>query len=279
MKHLVFVPQPHRPLVEQLAQALEPEVGREVSHEEVLRLLAQGSVYRQKVRHRDPGLPEPGEPFEIFWPDLPVDEFTLDPRRVVWEDEHLLIVDKPAGVNTSPSPFSDLDCLTWGVQKHLGPGFPIHAVHRLDRDTQGLVFFAKHKAAELALHQMFRDRAVRKVYRAVTPAFVPEGGLRAVYRWRDSLDFRGRVQRAATTALAAGSDPWGRLVWTVLPHTGRPHQIRKHFARYLVPLWGDQAYAPGVYDRDEELGLACVAYRCRHPITGERLEVERPPSP
>jgi len=265
-------------LVDQLAEALEAVVGRGVSDDEARRLLHQGSVYRDKVRLRHPGAPGEGA-IEVFWPDLPVDEFTLDPRRVVWEDEHLVVVDKPAGVNTSPSPFSDLDCLTWGVQKHLGPGFPIHAVHRLDRDTQGLVFFAKHKAAELALHRMFRDRAVRKVYRAVTPSFDPEGGLKAVYRWRDTLDFRGRAQTAATTALAAGTDPQGRLVWTVLPHTGRPHQIRKHFARYLVPLWGDQAYAPGVYPRTEELGLACVAYRCRHPVTGERLEVERPPSP
>ena len=262
------------PLANQLGTRLESLVGRTVAHEEVLQLLAQGSVYRNKVRYRDPGLPPPGA-VEVFWPDLAVTEFTLDPGRVSWQDEHLLVVDKPAGVNTGPSPFSDIDCLTWGVQKLLGPSFPIHAIHRLDRDTRGLIFFAKNKPAELALHQMFRERRVRKVYRATTPDFsLAEGAPPATWhRWRDTLDFRGKVQSAATDAFFSGTDDQGHLCWTVLPHTGRPHQIRRHFARYLVPLWGDRAYAPGVYSPDEPLGLACVAYRFRHPITGERLNL------
>jgi len=273
VKRLVFVPQADEPLVGQLVAALGPVVGRFVSEAECRGLLAQGSVFREKKRWRDPGAPGAGAEIEVFWPDLPVTEFTLDPRRVVWQDEHLLVVDKPARVNTAPSPFSDIDCLTWGVQKLLGDGFPVHAIHRLDRDTRGLVFFAKTKPAELALHQMFRDRAVRKVYRAVTPPWVAVEAPRAVYRWKDTLDYRGKVQTAATTVLFQGFEASGRCVWTVLPHTGRPHQIRRHFARYLVPLWGDRAYAPGVYGADDELGLACVTYRCRHPVTGEVLEV------
>lgn len=277
MKRLVFDPEPAAPLDRQLADRLGPVVGRPVTTAEIGAVLAQGSVYRDKVRWRDPGAPGPGPAVEVFWPDLPVTEFTLDPARVVWEDGHLLVVDKPAGVNTAPSPFSDIDCLTWGVQKLLGNGFPIHAVHRLDRDTAGLVFFAKHKEAELALHRMFRDRAVRKVYRAVTPSFLLPGDREParVYRWRDTLDYRGKVQTAATTALRSGTDLQGRFLWTVLPHTGRPHQIRRHFARYLVPLWGDRAYAPGLYRPEDDLGLACVAYRCRHPVTGQPLAVVR----
>jgi len=277
VKRLLFSTLGDQGLDLQLGARLTELVGRRVSAAEVAGLLAQGSVYRDKVRWRDPGRVAPGTTFEVFWPDLPLVEFTLDPARIVWQDEHLLVVDKPAGVNSAPSPFSDIDCLTWGVQKYLGPEFPIHAVHRLDRDTQGLIFFAKHKQAELALHRMFRDRAVRKVYQALTPPFVPpEGALRRVYLWRDTLDYRGTVQSAATTALWAGIDARGRGLWTVLPHTGRPHQIRRHFARYLVPLWGDRAYAPGQYGPDDELGLACVAYRFHHPLTGLRLEVTRP---
>lgn len=278
MKRLTFESIGNDTLVTQLVGALTPVVGRPVTPAEAQGLLFQGSVYHEKRRWRDPGTPTTGTAFEVFWPDLPVEEFTLDPARVVWQDDHLLVVDKPPGVNSAPSPFSDIDCLTWGVQKLLGGSFAIHAVHRLDRDTQGLIFFAKNKAAELALHQMFRDRKVRKVYQAATPSFTLAGSAPAsVYRWRDTLDYRGKVQTASTTALLSGSDDRGRLLWTVLPHTGRPHQIRRHFARYLVPLWGDQAYAPGLYPRDEELGLACVGYRCLHPITGEPLHLVRPP--
>jgi len=277
MKRLVFEALGEESLVTQLARRLEPVVGRPVSGTEAAALLLQGSVFRAKKRWKDGGPPGPGAGFEVFWPDLPVTEFTLDPARVTWQDEHLVIVDKPAGVNTGPSPFSDIDCLTWGVQKLLGPGFPIHAIHRLDRDTQGLVFFAKHKAAELALHALFRDRGVRKLYHALTPpgAFPGERPPQRVYRWRDTLDWRGKVQTAATTAVFQGIDNQSRGVWAVLPHTGRPHQIRRHFARYLVPLWGDRAYAPGVYGPEDVLGLACVAYRFRHPVTGERVSVAR----
>jgi len=277
VKRLAFEGETDESLTTQLIRLLEPAVGRPVTEAEAAALIHQGSVFRAKKRWKEPGPPGPGPGFEVFWPDLPVTEFTLDPARITWQDDHLLIVDKPAGVNTSPSPFSDLDCLTWGVQKFLGPEFPIHAVHRLDRDTQGLVFFAKNKAAELALHAMFRDRAVRKVYRALTPPETfPEGGPpQTFYRWRDTLDWRGKVQSAATTAVFTGADGQGRGRWTVLPHTGRPHQIRRHFARYLVPLWGDRAYAPGVYGADTGLGLACVAYRFRHPFTGQRVSVAR----
>jgi 23S rRNA-/tRNA-specific pseudouridylate synthase len=275
MKHLLLSVVPGEALVLQLARGLTPVVGRPVESEEAERLVAQGSVFLNKVRWKEPGPPRACAVFEVFWPDLPVVEFTLDPARVVFQDEHLLVVDKPGGVNTAPSPFSDIDCLTWGVQKYLGPAFAIHAVHRLDRDTQGLVFFAKHKQAERALHLMFRERALRKLYRALTPPGGLSGAL--VHRWRDTLDWRGRIQTAATTAFARGTDEEGRGVWMVLPHTGRPHQIRRHFARYLTPLWGDRVYAPGVYSDGEVLGLACVAYRCRHPVTGERLEVFTPP--
>ena len=271
MKRLVFQTVSGEPLVPQLIRQLA-SVGRLVGEDQAQRLLAQGSVFRNKVRWKESFAPGLGEEIEVFWPDLPVEEFTLDPERVVWQDEHLLVVDKPAGVNTSPSPFSDIDCLTWGVQKLLGGSFPINAVHRLDRDTHGLIFFARNKSAERALHQMFRDRKVRKLYQALTP---PVEGTARVYRWRDTLDWRGKVQAAATTVLAAGTDDRGRMVWAVLPHAGRPHQIRRHFARYLVPLWGDRAYAPEVYSPGDELGLACVAYRCRHPVTGERLEIAR----
>ncbi len=275
MKHLVFPPTPGEPLTGQLIRQLAPVVGRQLAIEEVEGLLKQGSVFRDKVRWKQPGPPGIGADFEVFWPDLPVSEFTLEPHRVVWEDDHLLVVDKPGGVNTAPSPFSDIDCLTWGVQKFLGRSSLVSAVHRLDRDTQGLVFFAKHKQAEWALHTMFRERRVRKLYRALTPPGNLDAAYRPVYRWRDTLDWRGKVQTAATTVLPAGVDAEGRNVWTVLPHTGRPHQIRRHFDRYLVPLWGDRVYAPGVYGPEVELGLACVAYKCRHPLTGELLRICR----
>lgn len=241
-------------------------------------LIRQGSVFCRKVRLHDPQFrPEPADgELEIFYPELPVTEFTLDPELVVFEDEHILAVDKPAGVNTAPSPFSDRDCLTWGVEKYLGGQWPVHAVHRLDRDTGGLVLFAKHKAAEKGLHRLFRSREILKAYQAWTDPFPLDRSHPGfpVWRWRDQLDFRGKVQTAATTAVFRGQTVEHLFAWIVLPHTGRTHQIRRHFARYLVPLVGDRAY--GRKDDRRPLGLRCALLRFVHPVTGVGLEIGLP---
>lgn len=278
MRHLVFAPRPGLRLDEQLALELEGPLGRRPGPAEIQVLLAQGSVFRAKRRWRDPGVPGGPEPVEVFWPDLPVTEFTLDPARVVWEDEWFWLVDKPAGVNAAPSPFSDRDCLTWGLQKLSGGQAEVSAVHRLDRDTSGLMLFAKSKPAERALHTLFRERRLRKVYAAATPV-LPPGDPRVLggrWVWREPVAFRGPPRDAATTTVAGGLDGQGRQLWTVFPHTGRTHQIRQHFARHLVPLWGDRVYAPGVYGREVPLALDCWAYRFTHPFRGVRLTLTRP---
>jgi 23S rRNA pseudouridine1911/1915/1917 synthase len=272
VKHLVVPAETTQTLAHQLQPALERLVGRPLERPELERICWQGAVYVDKVRLHDPEVCPPTGTLEVFFPELLVTEFRLDPVRVVYEDGHLLAVNKPPGVNTAPSPFSDRDCLTWGVQTYLASGFAVHAVHRLDRDTSGLVLFAKSKEAEKGLHALFRERRIRKVYRALTPPFeVSDSGVPLkAYRFRDELDWRGKVQTAVTTVLREGGE--GELwSWWALPHTGRPHQIRKHFARYLVPLAGDRVYAGP--EATGELGLRCVSLRFRHPMTGTRLEV------
>jgi 23S rRNA pseudouridine1911/1915/1917 synthase len=273
MKHLVVDSAPTVTLLRQLVDSLGELLEREVTEAEVRRIAEQGAVYVNKVRFHDAEVCPPPGTLEVFYPELPIVVFRLAPCAVIYEDEHLLAIDKPFGVNTAPSPFSDRDCLTWGVQNYLNSGFEVHAVHRLDRDTSGLVLFAKHKLAEKGLHALFRERRIRKVYRGVTPQFEV---CRHLYRIRDELDWRGKVQTAATTILFEGALPpvgpvpscWS---WLVLPHTGRPHQIRKHFVRYLVALLNDPVYSR--LPVTGPLGLRCIGLKFRHPVTGVRLEV------
>ena len=273
MKRLVLACDPTRSVEAQVEEPLAVLLGRPVLLGEVLRIAAQGALYVNKARFHDALDLPPGGLLEVFYPELPVTQFVLDPSRIVFEDEHLLAIDKPAGVNTSPSPFCDQDCLTWGVQNYLDSGFLVHAVHRLDRDTRGLVLVPKHKEAEKGLHTLFRERRIRKVYRALTPVWgpSPDRPLQVVYRIRDELDWRGKAQKCATTVLweANAGELWS---WLVLPHTGRTHQIRKHFARYLVPLDGDVVYSasPGT----NSLGLCCIQLRFLHPMTGKPLELQ-----
>lgn len=130
------------------------------------------------------------------------------------------------------------------------------------------MMFAKHKDAERGLHALFRERRVRKLYRASTPV----AAARAAYRWRDTLDWRGKARTAATTAFLCKTEG-NRMVWTVLPH-----QIRKHFA-LSDAVMGRPRVRPRVYGAEEVLGLACVEYRFRHPITEERVTIRRSGGP
>jgi len=286
MKRFVFEPDGHSNIARLISGRLRSEFEGTFEPERAETLVTQGSVYQAKRRIKDPEeVPRPsGGNIEIFYPELPVTPFSLDPRRIAFEDDDILVADKPAGVNAAPSPFSDVDCMTWGVERYLRQNgvtdYRVSAVHRLDRDTQGLMLFAKHKTAELGLHALFREHRVRKIYEAFCPVFEtsPLGPRRRVYRIRDVLDWRGKAQDAVTTVLAsdraAETSPGGSrlLRWVVLPHTGRPHQIRKHFAAYLVPIYGDRVYAG---EAAPDLGLACVAYRFGHPLSGEPMRVER----
>ena len=289
MKHGLFTPDGSSSLFSLLTAKIEGSFGLELTPAAIAELIMQGSVYQAKRRIKDPGfVPQSaaGE-IEIFYPELPVLPFLLDPGRIAYEDEDLLLVDKPGGVNAAPSPFSDIDCLTHGVQSYLdspagqareSAGYRVSAVHRLDRDTRGLMFFAKNKSAELLLHRMFREQRVRRMYLARSPA---ETGLDKpkvqLHRVRDILEWRGKSQEAATTiawkARAGNHAEGAQDEWMVVPHTGRPHQIRKHFAKYIAPICGDRVYAPELYDRGSHMALVCVAYRCKHPITERPLHV------
>lgn len=233
---------------------------------------------------------------QVFYPEKPITEYTLNPGHIKFEDADFLIVYKEAMLNTCQSVFSDTNCLTWGVQKYLNEkgnaeSYQVNTINRLDYATRGLVFYAKHKPAEVALHRMFMNRHIHKRYLVVTPIFnfpkpqdieaktPSEGRVRVSntgsfnLKIQDTLEWQGKIQQSSTLIHWMGEDR-GRFVWIALPQTGRTHQIRKHFARYLVPIQGDPVYGPELYGSHDDLMLACISYRFRHPMTGQSLRVE-----
>jgi 23S rRNA pseudouridine1911/1915/1917 synthase len=218
-----------------------------------------------------------------------------DELPVVYEDAALLVVDKPAGLLTVKlDARADAPTLVDGVRRHLrsrGKREPL-VVHRIDRDTSGLVVFAKTAAAHADLVAQFERREPERVYWAVVHG-VPDP---AEGTWEDSLvwDPDGLSQRVAAgddeRAKAAIShyrvlETFGAAAALVEVRlvTGKRNQIRVQAARRGHPLVGERQYLgtqpPAVVIPFGRQALHAGALTLVHPVSGQRLHVEADPPP
>jgi 23S rRNA pseudouridine1911/1915/1917 synthase len=204
---------------------------------------------------------------------------------VAYEDEHLLVVDKPAGLVVHPGAGHASGTLVHGLlQRGIGggaePGRP-GIVHRLDRDTSGLMVVARSEEAHRRLQQLVRRRALERRYVALVRGRprsrrgrieAPIGRDR-IDPTRHSLDTD--TPREAVTHFELEELLDEHALLTVRLETGRTHQIRVHLAAIGLPVVGDAVY--GV--RDERLGrqfLHASGLAFPHPFTGERVELSSP---
>jgi len=210
------------------------------------------------------------------------------PLRIVYEDDDLLVVDKPAGLAVHPSPGHSSHTLVNAVLAHCpglsaigGEGRP-GIVHRLDKDTSGLIIVAKNDAAHLSLARQLKERQVEKTYLALVEGRVEpgEGVIDAPiarhprHRKKMAVVAGGRE---ACTRYRVLREVGGRSLVEARPETGRTHQIRVHFASIGHPIVGDAVYGRGRREspvRRQFLHAQRLAFR--HPRTGERLELEAP---
>ena len=214
-------------------------------------------------------------------PARPAPEYL--PLSMVYEDEDLLAVDKPAGMVVHPAPGHKAGTLVNALLAHrpeLASLDQAGLVHRLDRYTSGLLLVAKTREVRQALQRQFRCREVRKVYLALAEGrLVPRQGHIEAPLGRDPRH-RQRMAvvtdgRPASTGYRVREYFQNHTLLEVRPETGRTHQIRVHFSAIGHPIVGDSVYG----HRVAPFGLSRYflhAWRLgfTHPTKGERLEVE-----
>jgi 23S rRNA pseudouridine1911/1915/1917 synthase len=204
------------------------------------------------------------------------------PVPVIFEDEHLLVVDKPAGLVVHPgagNPSGTLvnALLGRGIAGGEDPSRP-GVVHRLDRDTSGLMVLAKGEPAYSRLVAQMGGRQVRRVYRAVVVGEgLPETGTVDSPVGRDPENptlMAAGIGRPAVTHFEVTHRASGRTMLRVRIETGRTHQIRVHLSAIGHPVYGDPLYGTPVSGRRLWLHAERLAFV--HPVSREALSFESP---
>ena len=212
--------------------------------------------------------------------------------RIVYQDEDVAVVYKPAGMVVHPAAGNPDGTLVNALLRHLdqlsGIGGEIRPgiVHRIDKDTSGLLLVAKNDKAHVSLSEQIRAHAVHRAYKAIV-----QGGFR-----QDEGDIDAPIGRHPSDRKRMAIVPGGREAqthWQVLEPlrgatlvecrltTGRTHQIRVHMASIGHPVLGDPVYGPKKMPYPVSGGQLLHAYRIgfRHPTTGEEMLFEAAPEP
>jgi tRNA pseudouridine65 synthase len=216
---------------------------------------------------------------------------------VLYRDDWLAVIDKPAGllVHRSPVDARETRFAVQILRDQLGCF--VYPVHRLDKGTSGALAFALDPATARAMSEAFATSAVGKGYLALVRGWPQERGeidraLRPVEDdrlpadGRDPQSARTSYERLATFEIPHRVDRYATSRYSLLrlrPRTGRRHQLRRHLAHLSHPIVGDSTYGKGAHNRliarlfgVRRLMLACVQLEFTHPVTQQLLRIDAP---
>ncbi|HEX2579166.1 MAG TPA: RluA family pseudouridine synthase [Rhabdochlamydiaceae bacterium] len=252
-------------------------------------LIEQGFVLINSLPVKKKAKPKLGDEIEICFQLTP--EISLEPENIpldiLYEDEHLLAINKPAGMVTHPAPGHYkgtfvhallYHCKTLPMGDSLRPGI----VHRLDKETSGVLLAAKTSQTHQKLVEMFCERKLDKSYLAICVGTPGNGTIEAPIKRHPTkrkemcVNPTGKPATSITNVLAFD----GKLsLVEVKLITGRTHQIRVHLKHKGAPILGDPVYGSPTWNKQYDTHRQMLhAYRLSfsHPITGERINLKAP---
>jgi 23S rRNA pseudouridine1911/1915/1917 synthase len=261
-----------------------PEIGsRAAAERALLGALVDGSVRPKSFRLVG------GEEIELVLEDVVAEEIQGEDIdvRIAYEDQHLLVIDKPAGLVVHPGAGIATGTLANALVRHRAAGGDADRpgiVHRLDKDTSGLLVVARSEEAHKRLQKLVQKRTLEREYTALVKGRPKswEGRIEAPIgrdrhdATRQSLDTETPREAITHFEVAELLPPWALLKARL--ETGRTHQIRVHFAAIELPVAGDPIYGVAGLDlRRQFLHASRLAFP--HPFGGKRIEVHSPLPP
>ena len=208
------------------------------------------------------------------------------PLDIIYEDDDLIVVNKAAGVVVHPACGHPSGTLLNALAGYSGGKYAPRLVHRLDKDTSGVIVAAKNERAKNSLVKQFQQRAVKKTYLAAVRGCVSESRGRVEAPLGRSPEDRKKMvvgpmaKKMAVTEFSVLSRSPDYSLLEAHPVTGRTHQIRSHMAYIGHPVLGDTAYGGPETIGSHRFGRQMLhAYRVSfmHPSAGKRVEFTAPP--
>jgi len=206
------------------------------------------------------------------------------PDHILYEDEYILVLNKPAGLMVEPDRNGHPNLLQ-EVKKYLKPfvalGEEVYAqhIHRLDRPVSGVILFAKQKSVLRNLSEQFAERKVKKYYQALT-SNAPAELIGILEHWhrkekKKAVLYKEEVEFAEKAKLTYAVEKHAEhYLWNIELHTGKFHQIRAQLSALACPIIGDGLYGSNIPYKENAIALHAYNLIFNHPVSGEEMMVE-----
>lgn len=235
----------------------------EFSRKKIKIIIDNGGAYLNKKRITVAKfLVRPNDVIELFWDDAQTAQTQLTKDNIIFENEFFIILNKPAGIPVQGTLDSDKNTILYALNKYDSNKYPLNKmslVHRLDKETSGLMIIAKDQQSQKEFENLFREQKIEKIYKAL--CFFPPKQKEGVIKFPIAKDISRKNTYFAVTNKKKYPDQkeaetaykvekilaHGVALIACFPKTGRTHQVRVHLLSMGCPIIGDKTYAQNVY--------------------------------